>query len=830
MACTTCPLRNRDTYVPNTGGKKARIIILGEAPGRNEVKQGTPFVGKSGELLGNMLHLHKLDNPSNIILANSIKCWVNNKDTKEVSGSIKACREYFLDLVNKVKPKLIITLGAVALRQALKKQKLMSNRGRFFYSEELKCDVFVTVHPAYLLRTCQSDYPNIQLDQMSMVEKMYYNDFQMVRDYLSNNYKKVDFKTDEYIKVNNVSDLAPIMKKRVAAIDFETRNLSMVTNDALSVSFSCTTNMTPSKPGGVFWEDDQVSTLHKSNVYLYKRNTNPEMLKRIFQNKNIVKVVANRPFDENVARLILKTPITGPVVDVLTMAHVLDENYHSYSLESVANARSGLKNIKDLRADKLPVDMTEEELVRYNGVDTDATLQSFHTMRDLLNREPKLKRYYSKFIQPVQDALASSSIHGCKIDTDKLRENEQRALDLMQDLRSKALRLIPASIKVKYRDDLKITRPALLTDYLFTHKDGLKLRPNMRTEKTGAPSLTNDHLKTFSNIRFLEHFGSFKKVNKIYNTYIKNLWDLIESNGRIYPNTLLYRTVTGRTVILNPPIQTYPQRGEFANLLREAIVSDPGWSLMARDLDQSEMKIMGWQANDKNILKALNQGIDLHTFTGAYVLYRVPPNKITKEMRASAKTANFGLVYGMSPYGFYMFAKSLGQNYSEREAESIHTRFFAKPDGYYGLPRYYTKVINEARSKGYVEGVLGRKRRLVNIRSKDDRLRKEAERQAVNFAIQNFSSDLGLVGYKLFQDEINTNKKLKNKARLLWFIHDCNMGQAKDSVLPYAMDVLKDCMENRSKQYIWENFGVDVAYPITSSGKVGPSWASLEKM
>jgi DNA polymerase-1 len=285
------------------------------------------------------------------------------------------------------------------------------------------------------------------------------------------------------------------------------------------------------------------------------------------------------------------------------------------------------------------------------------------------------------------------------------------------------------------------------------------------------------------------------------------------------------RTVTGRSAVLNPPIQTYPVRSDWSYLIRECFIPDPGWLLASRDLSQSELRIAGWLANDTNILKAICNGIDLHTMT-ASILNDISIELVTKEMRQKAKPINFGLIYGLSAKSLQAY---LWEEYdiraTQEECAEIRRKFFAYPNGYYGLTNYYAAISNELRTKGYVESVLGRRRRFPMAKNSQDFLG-QIERQAINFPVQSFSSDLALIGMMLFRKAL-IKHGLDADVKPMWFIHDSIIFQAKKRSMKYAMEILKVCMEIYAPAYIKKYFGVKIGYPVESEGKIGNSWQEI---
>jgi len=313
----------------------------------------------------------------------------------------------------------------------------------------------------------------------------------------------------------------------------------------------------------------------------------------------------------------------------------------------------------------------------------------------------------------------------------------------------------------------------------------------------------------------------WKKLHKLYTTYFQGLEKNLHLDGRIYPNLVLWGATTGRTVCFNPNIQQVPRSGPMIEKLKELYRAPDGWLIGARDLSQSELRIVAWLAGEKNMLKAMKEGVDLHSLT-ASLLTGKKIEEVSKEDRQLAKAVNFGLIYGASAKTLQEYAK---ENYnidmSYEEAVAFREKFF---EFYPALTVYHKKCIAIAKEYGYIRSPLGRLRRLPHINSNDYALSSEAERQAINFPVQSFSSDLGLIGMYLFW-RLTRDKK---SVRLLWFIHDAIFFIAREDVFEKYMKLLKDCMEVYAKRYIREFFGLHVGYPVKSDGKVGQSWADLQ--
>lgn len=818
-----CPYFNR-AEVPFGGPLGAEMVVVGESPGMQEMMHGKPFIGASGKVLDAVLE--SIGYPrSQVRVLNSCRCHINKDDDpiKMQNLALKTCRTYLTQAIQKAAPKVIVCLGAVALQQVLGMKKLMENRGRFFDSKEFGCKVFVTVHPAYVLRGSSPRFWEKPEQQRSMKENLLFMDFQQVVKYLKTG-QSDSLKIADTYREATMQDVLGLYQHKVVAVDFETTGLNLFDPALKTLSVSMCGE--EGKAFVVFAKDGKLPR------YVLK-----------FLSSSIPKIVANRPYDESVCKLKLGITMGGVIHDVFTMAHLLDENYMKYSLESIADIYTPLKGIKSLAQGMRGQlgKLKKSKLLKYSGVDADATLRAFNVMKRMLRQDKKLARYYLSFILPIQNMFTKIYTNPGLISTRQLRKDQRELETLVDELHSQAMAMIPEVIVRKYTAPktakskvrkISLRSAALIRDHLFSHHAGLRLTPNKdkkyKTKKGGLPSTNAKHLRQFHDVPFIETFLRMRKADKVLRTYLRKYWRAIKDGktGLIYPSTLLYNTVTGRTVMKEPTIQTVPQRGEFAPYAKRCFVVPSGWLFGARDLGQSEIRIMGWIANDPNILGALRRGIDIHTMTAA-IVNNVPIEEVTKDMRQKAKGVNFGFLYGMSAHSFRTYAKDeYGVSFTEAECEAIREKFFAAPKGYHMLPTYHKLQAARALKQGYVRSPLGRLRRLALAFSGDQKERANASRQAINMPIQSFSSDLGLIGMMLFQREVE-RRGLEDQIKVLWFIHDSVIFMAKTAIMPLAMEILKECMEQRSKMYIERFFSVKIGYPITSDGKVGRSWATL---
>lgn len=803
--CSSCILNGSSIKVPDYGKTSSGVVFVGEAPAHEELIAKKPFVGESGRLLNKVLSVVGI-NRDETVIANSIKCKLPKLSKKNIRVVLDNCRGFLQNTLIKSKPKLIILLGDIALKQVLRKNTTISKvRGKILWNEEFNCYILPTYHPAYVLRWSRKEYPYISPDTMNGVEFAFLNDLKLAKEFMDSNFtpKKHFIETANY-NLFHTKDL-PLFSKGVFAFDVEWNT----NGEVIGISFSNEPN----------------------NALVYIPYTSKNCRKHILKlltNEKTIKVVANRPIDELMLYKTHGIKVNGVIHDVFLMAHLVDENIH-ISLESLADIYCGMKGIKDLsegnREDLQK--LSQPKFVQYAGADADATYKLYLELKKRLMNEPIVLKYYVNFLQPISNMLFDLKQTGCKIDVQKLKENHRFFEEEINKLHDEIIQMMPKNLREKYSDNLSLTRNNILIDWLFLDRKGLKLKPKQFTKNENLPSVTKDHLSLFSGHEVIDKIIQYKKLIKLQSTYIVSMYDYIHNDGRIYPDTFLYRTVTGRTAMTSPPIHQIPQRGsEYVSKIKELFVADDGFKMIAMDLSQSELRIMAWQANEKRLLDAFENGEDPHRLTASYITGK-PVDKVTKEERQSAKGVNFGFIYGMSAESFVDYARTeYGVTITLNEAIEFRRKYF---ELFPSIAGYHVAVETFLREHGFIYSPLGRKRRLPAIFSPNREEQSSAKRKAINMRIQSFSSDLCLLGMYLFNEHIKKHK-LTDKCKLLWSIHDAIFIQAKEDFVEEAIKLLYHCLTYRTKEYIYKNFNLVVNYRIEAEAKVGNSWADLKQI
>ncbi len=319
---------------------------------------------------------------------------------------------------------------------------------------------------------------------------------------------------------------------------------------------------------------------------------------------------------------------------------------------------------------------------------------------------------------------------------------------------------------------------------------------------TAAPEL----IKLKGKHKIIDLIIEHRELAKLKSTYIDALPELIGDDGRIHTQYDQLGTATGRLSSKNPNLQNIPVKTELGNEIRKAFVAEKGYKLLSADYSQLELRIVASLAGDKKMTSILKEGRDVHRATAAQV-FNVEEEKVTSQMRNSAKALNFGVIYGMSIHGF---AQAAGIDYEK--AKIFVKKYFEE---FKGVASYIEKIKREVAKNGFVETFFGRKRFLPEINSSAWDLRQAAERAAVNFPIQGTAADL----VKLAM--INVDSKIKNeRVKMLLQVHDELLFEVPEKDISETAETIKAAMEDVHK----------LEAPLVVEVEIGKNWGEMEKM
>lgn len=451
--------------------------------------------------------------------------------------------------------------------------------------------------------------------------------------------------------------------------------------------------------------------------------------KEVFEKRNICKIGQNLKYDIIVLDK-YGIKVEGPFFDTMLahyliepdMRHNMDglaETYLKYSCIPIEHL-IGKKGVRQLNMKDIPVEKVSEYAVE----DADVTFQLKHIFSPLL-KEVSADKLFSEVEIPLVEVLASMECAGVKIDVDNLKEF------------SKLLEIDIAEIEKKiYQhagEQFNIASPKQLGEILF---DKLKIDVKAKKTKTGQYATGEEILARLATKHDIAlDILAFRELQKLKSTYVDALPQLISKRDGLV-HTCYNQAVasTGRLSSTNPNLQNIPIRTKRGREIRKAFVPrNKDHVILSADYSQIELRIMAAFSHEKNMIEAFQQGIDIHTTTASKV-YKVSLEEVTPEMRSKAKMVNFGIIYGISPFGL-----SQRLDIPKKEASDIIEAYFTE---FPAIKRYMDEVINKAREVEYVETILGRRRYLRDINSRNITMRGFAERNAINAPIQGSAADM----------------------------------------------------------------------------------------
>lgn len=451
--------------------------------------------------------------------------------------------------------------------------------------------------------------------------------------------------------------------------------------------------------------------------------------KPVLENESIGKIGQNIKYDIMVLRN-YGIEVKGKLFDTM-LAHylfepdtrhnmdILAENYLNYTPVSIQSL-IGKKGTKQGSMREAEV----EKVVQYAGEDADITLQLKHKFEKLVEERGIEKLLFDLEI-PLVNVLADMEYEGIKVDEATLKKLSTELAVSSEAIEKEIYEI--AGVK------FNIASPKQLGAVLF---EKLILVDKPKKTKTGQYATGEEILAGLANEHpIADKILDFRELKKLKSTYVDALPSLIsKKDGRIHTSYNQAVTATGRLSSTNPNLQNIPIRTEKGREIRKAFVPrNKDFILMAADYSQIELRIMASFARDESMIEAFKNGRDIHAATASKI-FKVSLADVDDDMRRKAKTANFGIIYGISAFGL---SQRLG--ISRREASDIIDAYFTE---FSAVKTYMDKVINDAREKEYVETILGRKRYLRDINSKNATMRGFSERNAINAPIQGSAADM----------------------------------------------------------------------------------------
>ena len=505
-----------------------------------------------------------------------------------------------------------------------------------------------------------------------------------------------------------------------------------------------------------------------------------DILRPVFENENIAKIGQNIKYDIMVLKR-MGIAVRGELIDTMLLHYLIDsesrhnmdflaERYLGYRPISIETLIG--KGTKQLTMDVVGV----ERVAEYAAEDADITLR----LKEVLYAEVEKRGMldlYKRIEEPMIEVLADMELEGVTVNREALNSYAVELRQLLERLENEVRELAQ-------EPTLNINSSRQLGEVLFAK---LRITDKPKMTKTKQFSTEEEYLQTFAHdFPIVSKILEYRGVKKLLSTYVEALPELINpETGRIHTSYNQAVTATGRLSSTNPNLQNIPIRDDLGKPIRAAfIASDAEHTLVAADYSQIELRLIAHLSNDPALVDAFRSGEDIHSATAAR-LYHKSSDEVTSSERRSAKTANFGIIYGISAFGL---AQRL--DISNREAKELITNYF---DTYPGVKKYMDDVVAKAANDGYVETMFARRRQLPDIASSNRTVRGLAERNAINAPIQGSAADI----MKLAMAEIARRFKLEDiRSKMIMQVHDEVVIDTLLVELDAVKRIVKEAMES----------------------------------
>ena len=523
-----------------------------------------------------------------------------------------------------------------------------------------------------------------------------------------------------------------------------------------------------------------------------------EAVRPLFENERTTKIAQNIKFDMMVlARLGVE--VRGRKIDTMIVHYLLDpearhnmdflaERYLNYSPIRIETLIG--KGTRQLTMDQVNIESVKE----YAAEDADITLQIKQALWPELEKQG-LVELYSTIEEPMIEVLAAMELEGVKVDT-------QQLADYAVELNAELAKLEAEIRELADEPTLNINSARQLGEVLFAK---LRITDKPKMTKTRQFSTEEEYLQGFAGKhRIVDLILRYRGVKKLISTYVEALPQLVNSvTGHIHTSFNQAVTATGRLSSTNPNLQNIPVRDDMGRRIRKAFVpSDGQHLLLSADYSQVELRLMAHLSGDSSLIEAFQQGEDIHAATAAKLFHKEIA-EVTSDERRKAKTANFGIIYGISAFGL---AQRL--DIPRKEAKELIDGYF---ESYPKVKEYMERAVADAREKGYVTTAFGRRRILRDIDSRNAVARGVAERNAINAPIQGSAADI----MKLAMVEIYRRFRAEGiRSKMILQVHDEVIVDMLREEQEAVIRIVREAMEGVAQ----------LSVPLISEAGVGENW------
>ena len=577
-----------------------------------------------------------------------------------------------------------------------------------------------------------------------------------------------------------------LKQAKLFALDTETDNLDYMAANLVGISFAL--------------ENGEAAYLPLQLDYLgapktLEKTTALTLLKPVLENPTIQKVGQNFKYDLTIfARNGID--VQGVAFDTMLESYVLNSTGR-HNMDDLAKRYLGHQTItfeeiagkgkNQLTFNQIPL----EKAAEYAAEDADVTMKLQQVLWEKLSKEPSLEKLFKEMELPLLGVLSRMERRGVLIDSDALFLQSNEIANRLSELEEQAY--------VLAGQPFNLASTKQLQEILF---DKLGLPVIQKTPK-GAPSTNEEVLEELAFSHELpkvlvEHRG----LSKLKSTYTDKLPQMVNpQTGRVHTSYHQAVTATGRLSSSDPNLQNIPIRNEEGRRIRQAFIAREGFTVVAADYSQIELRIMAHLSQDQGLINAFTQGKDIHRSTAAEI-FGVALDEVTSEQRRNAKAINFGLIYGMSAFGL---SRQLG--IGRADAQSYMDLYFKR---YPGVQTFMHDIREKAKAQGYVETLFGRRLYLPDINSSNGMRRKAAERVAINAPMQGTAADI------IKRAMIQLDQKLQNDPdiAMIMQVHDELVFEVRSEKVAFYSELIKTHMESAA----------DLVVPLIVDVGQGTNW------
>ena len=582
---------------------------------------------------------------------------------------------------------------------------------------------------------------------------------------------------------------AQLIKMELIVFDTETDSLNPFELNVIGASFS-------TKAGeGYFVAIDPGTKIFSDGKKRLPVDDFVKIFKPIFENKKIKKVCQNGKYDISVMRG-LGINVNNFYFDTMIASYIIDPD-QKHGMDDLSEKYLNYKPIplSNLIGDKKDpskmFDVEVEQLSDYAAEDADITFQLYEILSKQVKKD-KLEKVAYDVDFPLVPVLEAMEYEGVKIDKSAL---ESFSKDLQ-----KLISLYTKKIYKSAGEEFNISSPKQLQVILFDKlglESGRKTKTGFSTDARALENLRDQH-------EIIEMILDYRQATKLKSTYADALPNLINSKtGRVHTDFNQTVAATGRLSSLNPNLQNIPIRTEMGKEIRKAFVPrDKNYVLLSADYSQIELRLLAAICKDPGLMKAFKNGEDIHRSTAAFV-FMVDPEEVTADMRRKAKEVNFGILYGIGPFGLKT-RLGIPQSHA-KEIIELYFKTFSK------VKNYMDDSVKKAKEKGFAETLLGRRRFLRNINSNNRVVRQFEERVAINMPIQGTAADMIKLAMIKIHNEL---EKRKTKTKMVLQVHDELVFDAHKDEVDDLRPMIKELMEK----------ALELDVPIVVDTGAGENW------